>query len=46
MKDKNVLEGKEGNVGDVFNKIDLVMAANTRSSQEINNNNYESYVNG
>jgi hypothetical protein len=34
----------EGNVGDVSNKIDLVMAANTKGSQEINNNNYESCV--
>ncbi len=29
MKAKNVLEGIEGNVGYVSNKIDLVMAANT-----------------
>jgi hypothetical protein len=45
MKAENALEGIEGNVGDVPNKIDLVMAANTKGSQEINNNNYESCVN-
>jgi hypothetical protein len=39
-----VLEGIEGNVGDVSNNIDLVMAANTQESQEHNNNNYESCV--
>jgi hypothetical protein len=33
--------GIEGNVGDVSNNIDLVMAANTQESQEHNNNNYE-----
>ena len=44
MKVENVLEGIEGNVGDVSNQIDLVMAANTKGSQEINNNNYESCV--
>ncbi len=44
MKAKNVLNGIEGNVGDVSNKIDLVMAANTKESQENNSNNYESCV--
>jgi hypothetical protein len=44
MKAANALEGIEGNIGDVTNKIDLVMAANTKGSQEINNNNYESCV--
>jgi hypothetical protein len=38
---KNLLEGIEGNVGDVLNNIDLVMAANKQESQEHNNNNYE-----
>jgi hypothetical protein len=38
---KNLLEGIEGNVGDVLSNIDLVMAANTQESQEHNNNNYE-----
>jgi hypothetical protein len=38
---KNLLEGIEGNVSDVLNNIDLVMAANTQESQEYNNNNYE-----
>ncbi len=38
---KTMLEGIEGNVGDVLNNIDLVMAANTQESQEHNNNNYE-----
>ncbi len=32
MKAKNVLEGLEGNVSDVSNKIDLVMATNTKGS--------------
>ncbi len=41
MKAKNTLEGIEGNIDDVSNKIDLVMAANTQESQEHNNNNYE-----
>jgi hypothetical protein len=36
-----LLEGIEGNVGDVINNIDLVMATNTQESQEHNNNNYE-----
>jgi hypothetical protein len=38
---KNSLEGVEGNVGDVLNNIDLVMAANKQESQEHSNNNYE-----
>ncbi len=46
MKAENALEGIEGNIGDVSNKIELVMAANTKGSQEINNNNYESCVDG
>jgi hypothetical protein len=44
MEANNALEGIEGNVGDVSNKIDLVMAAHTKESQENNNNNYESCV--
>jgi hypothetical protein len=40
MKAKNTLEGIR-NISDVFSKIDLVTAANTKGSQEINNNNYE-----
>jgi hypothetical protein len=46
MKSKNVLEDIKRNVGEMSNKIDLVMAANTIGSQEINNNNYESCVDG
>jgi hypothetical protein len=38
---KNLLEDIEGNIGDVINNIDLVIAANTQESQEHNNNNYE-----
>jgi hypothetical protein len=41
MKAKLALEGIEGNVGDVSNNIDLVMAASTQEFQEHNNNNYE-----
>jgi hypothetical protein len=41
MNAKNLLEGIEGNVGDVLNNNDLVMAANTQESQEHKNNNYE-----
>ncbi len=41
MNTKNLLEGIEGNLGDVINNIDLVMASNTQESQEHNNNNYE-----
>jgi hypothetical protein len=44
MKAKNALKGIEGTVGDVSNKIDLVMAATTKESQENNNNNYEACV--
>ncbi len=46
MKAENALEDIEGNVGDVSNKIDLVMAANTNGSQENNKNNHESCVDG
>jgi hypothetical protein len=46
MKAKNALKGIEGNVSDVSNKIDLVMAANSKGYQEINNNYYESCVDG
>jgi hypothetical protein len=49
LKELNVseaLEGREGNVGDVSNKIDLVMAANTNESKENNNNDSESCVDG
>jgi hypothetical protein len=46
MKTENALEGIEGNVGDVSNIVDLVMTANTKGSQEINNNNYESCFDG
>jgi hypothetical protein len=46
MKAENAIEGIEGNISDVSNKIDLVMAANTTGSQEIHNNNYESCVDG
>ncbi len=41
MNAKNLLERIEGNVGDVINNIDLVMASNTQVSPEHNNNNYE-----
>jgi hypothetical protein len=41
MNAKYALEGIEGNVVDVSNNIDLVMAASTQESQEHNNNNYE-----
>jgi hypothetical protein len=46
MKAKNALEGIEKNVGDLSNKIDLVMATNTKEYQENNNNNFESCVDG
>jgi hypothetical protein len=36
-----LLEGIEGNVGDVINNIDLVIAENTQESQEHNNSNYK-----
>jgi hypothetical protein len=38
---KNALECIEGNVSDVSNNIDLVMATNLQESQEHNNSNYE-----
>jgi hypothetical protein len=38
---KKVYEGIEGNVGDVLNNIDLVMAKNKQEYQKHNNNNYE-----
>jgi hypothetical protein len=41
MNAKKLLAGIEGNVGDVINNIDPVMASNTQESQEHNNNNYE-----
>ncbi len=44
MKAKKLLEGIEGNVGDVSSNTDMVVAANTKESQEHNNNNYESCV--
>jgi hypothetical protein len=44
MNATNLLEGIEGNVCDVLNNIDLVMAANTQESQKHNNNKYESCV--
>ncbi len=46
MKAENALEGIKGPVCDVSNRIDLVMAANTKRSQVINNNTYESCVDG
>ncbi len=36
-----MLEGIEGNIGDLMNNIDLAMASNTQESQEHNDNNYE-----
>ncbi len=44
MNAKNLLEGIEGNVGDVSHNINQMMAANTQESQEHNNNNYELFV--
>jgi hypothetical protein len=41
-----VLEGREGNVDDVSNMIDLVMAADTNESKDINNNDNESCIDG
>jgi hypothetical protein len=41
MNAQKLLEGIEGNIGDVINNIDMVMASNTQESQEHNNNNYE-----
>jgi hypothetical protein len=46
MNASEALEGRERNVGDVSNKVDLVMAADTKEPKEINNNNYESCVDG
>jgi hypothetical protein len=46
MNASEALKGIEGNVGGVSNKIDLVMAANTKESKEINTNNYEPCVDG
>jgi hypothetical protein len=46
MNAANALEGIEGNIGDVSNNFDLVMAANTKGSKESNNNNYDSCVDG
>jgi hypothetical protein len=39
-----VLEGREGNVVDVSNKIDLVLAADTKELKENNNNDNESCI--
>ncbi len=36
MNAPEALEGREGNVSDVSNKIDLVMAADTNESNKIN----------
>jgi hypothetical protein len=41
-----MLEGREGNVGDVSNKIDLVMAADANEPKVINNNDNESCIDG
>jgi hypothetical protein len=41
MNVKIFLEGIEGNVSDVLNNIDLVMATNIQESQELNTNYYE-----
>jgi hypothetical protein len=41
MNAKNLLAGIEGNVGDVLNNNDPVMASSTQESQDHNNNNYE-----
>jgi hypothetical protein len=38
---KKMSNGIEGNVSDIINNIDLVMASNTQESQVHNNNNYE-----
>ncbi len=46
MNASEALEGREGNIGDVSNKIDLVMAVNTNDSKEINNNDIQSCVDG
>jgi hypothetical protein len=44
MNVSEALEGREGNIGDVPNKIYLVMAADTNKSKEINRNDNESCV--
>jgi hypothetical protein len=44
MNVSEALEGREGNVGDLPSIIDLVMAANTNESKEINENENESCV--
>jgi hypothetical protein len=47
MKARNALEGIEGNIGNLSNKIDLVrMDANTKRSQKISNNNCPACVDG
>jgi hypothetical protein len=46
MNASEALEVIEGNVSDVSNNIDLVEAANTNESKEINKNNYKSCDNG
>jgi hypothetical protein len=38
---KTLLGGREGNVGNEINNIDLVMAYNAQVTQDHNNNNYE-----
>jgi hypothetical protein len=40
MNSKTLLGGKEGNVSNEMNNIDLVMAFNTQVTQDHNNNNY------
>ncbi len=46
MNASEAFEGREGNDGDVSNKIDLVMAANSKESKEIYKHNYVSRVDG
>jgi hypothetical protein len=41
MNAEKLLGGKEGNVGNEINNIDVVMASNTQESQDHNNNKYE-----
>jgi hypothetical protein len=41
MNAKKMLGGIEDNAGSEINNIDLVMASNTKVTQEHNNNNYE-----
>ncbi len=45
MNASEALEGREETIGDESDKIDLVMAANTDESKEINNNDNEPCVN-